>query len=220
MTFIHCFYRLRKAFFEPNVHRNSSEFRKAIANGFIIFSKNIFTQFHNTRFTALILQILYKWTFKRFISVVGTGSVSQLYFVLSRSSILTNKCLLFRLPFDWKTPKGYLIAFIAQAIAICYYVAISNMILLLFGGLSTFSLAFISDIQICLNDLNNDVVTNKQGSSNLLEMKMKFRDLLEFHAEATQLSLFQKKKIQFSSPLCLIVSSTDSFGISREPFLN
>lgn len=62
------------------------------------------------------------------------------------------------------------------------------MILLLFGGLSTFSLAFISDIQICLNDLNNDVVTKKHKSSNVLEMKANFRDTLEFHAEATQLS--------------------------------
>lgn len=92
------------------------------------------------------------------------------------------------MPFDWKTPKGYLIAFTAQAIAVCYYIAICNMILLLFGGLSIFSLAFISDIQICLNDLNNDVVNKKHGSSNILEMKTNFRDILEFHAVATQLS--------------------------------
>lgn len=82
-----------------------------------------------------------------------------------------------------------MIAFTAQAIAVCYYVAISNMILLLFGGLSTFSLAFISDIRICLNDLNNDVVNKKHGSGNSLEMKTNFRDTLEFHAEATQLSV-------------------------------
>lgn len=90
------------------------------------------------------------------------------------------------MPFDWKTPKGYLLAFTAQAIAVFYYVALDSMILLLFGGLITFSLAFISDIQICLNALNNDVVTKKHTSSNILEMKMLFRDTLEFHAAALE----------------------------------
>lgn len=86
----------------------------------------------------------------------------------------------------------YLLTFALQYISLQYYSFVFVAVLFLYIGVCLFSMTFVSDIELCLNDLSN-AITIADGNFSIkkrIEIKEKFFDAISFHADAKQLSYF------------------------------
>lgn len=88
------------------------------------------------------------------------------------------------LPFDWRTPVGYLIAFAIEFAAFSCILIASNCLMGFLIGSTEMLMAIVVDIKEALNTLNDGYKTEK----NPLKLKQSICDFVQFHADTTQLS--------------------------------
>lgn len=99
------------------------------------------------------------------------------------------------MPVDWKTPSGYLISFAIEFVA-AYYVAISCTCNVSFPvGACCFLIAFADDIKEELRLLDQYSKSDEKCSIGFYQ---KFRNLIEFHSIAKQLSFQINTILEFS----------------------
>lgn len=92
--------------------------------------------------------------------------------------------LLFRLPFDWKTPFGYLIALLAEFATVHSSSFLFSPVASFFIGSAWLLICFIQDITSDLADLN--VITTSIQS--LTEMKKRLCYIVGFYSDKKQLN--------------------------------
>lgn len=91
-----------------------------------------------------------------------------------------------RLPFDWKTPSGYLIAVIFQSMLAAYHFFLTSTITTFGIGTYLFLLSPIEDIKV-----NFDSTTHRKPNMQRTPRIRNVRKLCEFveiHADSKQLS--------------------------------
>lgn len=89
-----------------------------------------------------------------------------------------------RFPFDWKTPRGYLIAFTLQYIA-CMFLFLFIACSLSTGiGVYMFIKCLTKDIKNGLNSINEGAKINRDR----VKISIKFNDIIHFHARSKQFS--------------------------------
>lgn len=92
-----------------------------------------------------------------------------------------------RIPFDWKTPQGYLIVFIDQCAA-CYFLCLSCTSIMCFAiGTCMMITSILRDIANDLSLLNEPIIFNARRN----KMAQQFYDIIQLHCDAKQLSDFQ-----------------------------
>lgn len=89
-----------------------------------------------------------------------------------------------RLPFNWRTPLGYMIGFLGQLGAFFGFLICCCPPICLYVGFSWLSMSFVRDIEEELNQLNK---SNKFRESHK-EFQQRIKQIIEFHSEAKQLS--------------------------------
>lgn len=88
-----------------------------------------------------------------------------------------------RLPFNWKTPSGYLIAFLLQAVSIfCVAQTCACNLNLLFGSCEML-ISFTKDIKEQLEYLSF-LCANNQSEEQQTELKQKLSEFIQFHSTA------------------------------------
>lgn len=89
------------------------------------------------------------------------------------------------MPFDWKTPIGYIIALTLQYFGLAYLYSFTAFILSIEIGCYLLAMEFIIDIK---NDLNffNEIAKSKKNQSQL---SSRLPDSIQFHIRLKQLSL-------------------------------
>lgn len=92
--------------------------------------------------------------------------------------------LFFRFPFNWKTPLGYLIAFLIEYVAMCAEVCTFIPLLSFFIGTCWVVAAFAKDLTDQLTHLNYHGQTNQSHA----ELKGNFNKILQLYSDARQLS--------------------------------
>lgn len=71
--------------------------------------------------------------------------------------------------------------------------------LILVIGICNFGVSFVSDIEENLRNLNDDIVLSteqKLSSIEWTEIRVKFIEIIQFHADAKELSIFDSTKYQ------------------------
>lgn len=112
-------------------------------------------------------------------------------------NVIVNRFKLFsfivqRYPFDWSTPIGYLACCFLQIPPIFAAPDLFMYALVLVIGFSLFSQDFISDIELNLHRLNDDLHASEENSptaKQYMEMKIKLFGIIQFHSEVKQLSV-------------------------------
>lgn len=110
--------------------------------------------------------------------------VNQTYFLFKRSWKIEN-FFISRLPFNWKTPLGYSIAFTIEGIVICGQVFSFVPLLSFFIGTCWLMLAFARDLTNQLTHLKYHGQTSRSHG----QLKIKFNEILQMYSEARQLSI-------------------------------
>lgn len=91
-----------------------------------------------------------------------------------------------RIPFDWKTPQGYLIVFIDQCAA-CYFLCLSCTSIMCFAiGTCMMITSILRDIANDLSLLNEPIIFNARRN----KIAQQFYDIIQLHCDAKQLSDF------------------------------
>lgn len=88
-----------------------------------------------------------------------------------------------RLPFDWKTPFGYSLAWFAQAVAAHSTVLHLNLVVSFLIGSCYFVISILKDIAKDFATLNS----TKTSDINHREMTGHFCNIVQFHTDARQL---------------------------------
>lgn len=96
----------------------------------------------------------------------------------------------FRLPLNWRTPKGYMIAIAIQSAWLSGGALVVLSTMLPFSGICELFGAFCMDINQNLANLNDKVVNFKQNftADDRIQIIKRFYAIIEFHSEAKQLS--------------------------------
>lgn len=98
---------------------------------------------------------------------------------------------IFRYPFDWQTPYGFLASNLIQTVTTVFYVQAFLCPFILTCGLSWFLTTFGLDISERLCELNKGlafVKNRKISTKQRIEKKKIFNDIIRFHSDAVQLS--------------------------------
>lgn len=104
-----------------------------------------------------------------------------------------------RFPFDYHNPIGYAVSFLIQSATIFAASALFVVTLILVIGICNFGVSFVSDIEENLRKLNDDIVLSTEqtlSSAKWTEIRAKFIDIIQFHADAKELSIFNSTKRQ------------------------
>lgn len=86
-----------------------------------------------------------------------------------------------RMPFDWKTPCGYIITCLVQFQAWFFLLANCSVVLVFLGGVCWIIMAFIDDIKNDFHRLN--------GIKRPVDLKFKVNSINKFHSSVIQLSV-------------------------------
>lgn len=89
----------------------------------------------------------------------------------------------FRLPFEWRTPFGYLIACSIQFPCVYFHMMVAACSLNFLIGSCRILMSFAKDIKNDLYFLNKNSETNL----NRVQLKVKLSEFIEFHAKIKQL---------------------------------
>lgn len=108
-----------------------------------------------------------------------------------------------RLPFNWKTTSGYLIAYVGQVVVSFCTVYLSSPVLSFIIGSCWLFGAFINDIKNDLIAFNGIESTN----TNQVEIKKQFCQIVQLYSDVKQLSE-TNKKIPKNSPFLSILRAT------------
>lgn len=92
------------------------------------------------------------------------------------------KTVLNRIPFEWKTPHGYLLAFIAQFVAFYYLVQVATFLLSFFSASGWTLIAIVDDINNELNTLDEMVKSEQNGQ----QIKEKLFQFITLNVDAIQ----------------------------------
>lgn len=102
--------------------------------------------------------------------------------------------LYFRLPFNWKTPLGYSIAFCAQSVTVFYTCfSVSSVVSFLIGSCWMLT-TIVEDIANDFSFLNERQSQDEKRKS----IKRHFLNIVQLYSDANQLSL-SRKPIQCSN---------------------
>lgn len=96
---------------------------------------------------------------------------------------------IFRYPFDWRTPYGFLACAFIQSISSIASVQASTCELILACGICLFIGTFVSDIKQRVHELNTGLKNVKNGQLTGLERMEKtklLKDIIRFHSEAIE----------------------------------
>lgn len=103
------------------------------------------------------------------------------------------------LPYNWRSPIGYLISVILQVTSTYICSVLFVAVLLLYIGFCSFSIAFATDIRRSLSEFNDDIMFHENRwegmvppARQLIELKKKFYKITQFHADSIQLSVFSE----------------------------
>lgn len=113
-------------------------------------------------------------------------------------SIATFDC--WRLPFNWRTPFGYLIALCIECMAVFSIILTTIPLVCFFIGSCWLCIAFAKDITNDLSLWNLGGLTSNQSH---LKCKMKLCRIVEIHSDVKQLSVQNAQK---EMPKCLTIS--------------
>lgn len=106
-----------------------------------------------------------------------------------------------RLPFNWRTPIGYLIALAAECTAINSATFGFTPVISFFVGSGWFVIGIVKDITNDLGELN---VRKAPNNKRKKELKEKFCYILRFYSDARELSTFHWMKNCFNRSAKLI----------------
>lgn len=98
--------------------------------------------------------------------------------------VVVNDDVYTRLPFNWQTPLGYLIAMYAQSLAVYYTLVCATLNLGLLGGLCWLFISFVEEISQDLSILNVDKLA-KQNHQDLLKS---YSNIVQTYEDVKQLS--------------------------------
>lgn len=90
-------------------------------------------------------------------------------------------------------------SFVIQSATIFAASALFVVTLILVIGICNFGVSFVSDIEENLRNLNDDIVLSteqKLSSIEWTEIRVKFIEIIQFHADAKELSIFDSTKYQ------------------------
>lgn len=87
-----------------------------------------------------------------------------------------------RLPFDWKTPYGYMIAFFIEFGTFYYILVISACYLSFLSGACETLISFAVDLKSEINGLNGNLEMN----DNSMNIHRRVFDIVEFHSTLMQ----------------------------------
>ena len=107
-----------------------------------------------------------------------------------------------RLPYNWKTPFGYLITLAAESASTHSALFCTSPIVSFFGGWAWLAICSLKDIS---NDLP-ELIVGKGTHGRRKEMKKRFCSIILFYSDAKQLSEALKSPIHFINELDLICS--------------
>lgn len=82
--------------------------------------------------------------------------------------------------------------------ALSFYLAcvLFLMLLFLYIGFCSFSMAFVEDIKLGLGDLNVEFIDNTSNSINKrIRLKNKFVKIIQFHADSKELSIVNQIQV-------------------------
>lgn len=107
-----------------------------------------------------------------------------------------------RFPVDERTPFGYLIAGSIEVVSNTTAAIMFAISLGINFGICSFLSDFVSDLEENLRQLDQQYITAKINKEltieKRIEMNRNFLDIIQFHAEARELSLrFRKRKFKF-----------------------
>lgn len=111
-----------------------------------------------------------------------------------------------RLPFDWKTPHGYALAFLYESIT-DYIVSLTYIPLItVLIGSCWFFIAFVKDITNDLFILDKNEIAKR----NDVELTQSFCKIVKFYSDANELSFFIKLLIWCKNKTGLLNEPLDS----------
>lgn len=91
-------------------------------------------------------------------------------------------------------------SFVIQSATIFAASALFVVTLILVIGICNFGVSFVSDIEENLRNLNDDIVLSTEqkivSSIEWTEIRAKFIEIIQFHADAKELSIFDSTKYQ------------------------
>lgn len=90
-------------------------------------------------------------------------------------------------------------SFVIQSATIFAASALFVVTLILVIGICNFGVSFVSDIEENLRNLNDDIVLPTEQKLSLTEwteIRAKFIEIIQFHADAKELSIFDSTKYQ------------------------
>lgn len=98
-------------------------------------------------------------------------------------------CTLYRFPFDWKTPIGYLTAITMQYVAVRFVCFFGAVLCAFEIGFYLWTMGLIEDIG---NDISsfNDMAKSQKNEGQTAE---RLRNSIEFHLNVKELSIFKTK---------------------------
>lgn len=94
--------------------------------------------------------------------------------------------MLFRLPFDWKSPAGYFGCVLMQIPIALSVRELFLSVMLLFLGFCVSATTFISDLECNLTQLNTKLIARNGMTLTIgeqIENKIRTIELIRFHAE-------------------------------------
>lgn len=91
------------------------------------------------------------------------------------------------MPFNWKTPFGYLMCTCLETVSMFSSAVLFVTILTLTIGFCILADAFVSDLEENLRELQEDLlITEKMRTKNEIAIKKKVIDFIQFHSEARE----------------------------------
>lgn len=103
---------------------------------------------------------------------------------IEKRFILTNVYLIWRFPFDWRNPYGYLAAVLIQCVATLYLFLFATCTLPIAFGVYMLSRTIAKDLMICINSIND----RAQMKGNEVAIIKQFFKILEMHSFLLELS--------------------------------
>lgn len=140
---------------------------------------------------AILLQLCLQKHWKRCISIADPDLVWEIF---NKAKNYKKKTKIFnqffsiifpkRLPFDWRTPSGYLAAFIIEFVIVFTAMMWLTCIIFLIVGVTSFLVLLVRDIKNKLGNLKSFATSIRSET----ELNKKIFAIIQSHCEAKQLS--------------------------------
>lgn len=144
-----------------------------------------FFQYFRTDFSNDSFVLIYPWLYVYQILRFFMSVFISLFQILHSNPFLFS---LFgrRLPFNWKSPIGYIIVTFFQIIGIVSCSEVCVVVLCYYTGVCLAITTFISDIEYNLKNLNVETTADSKTSSEQTRIIQMFNEIIQFHSETTE----------------------------------